>query len=54
MYQERFNNKYLYLQTSKIFVQVETNNVLHEVGVADRHLVARFKTLGPQKADLKE
>ena len=54
MYQDRFDNKYLYLQTPKIFVQVETNKVLHEVCVEDRHLVARFKTLWSQEADLKE
>ena len=54
MYQDRFDNKYFCLQTSKTFVQVETNKVLHELGVEDRHLVARFETLWLQKADLKE
>ena len=54
MYHNRFDNKYFYLQTSKTFVQVETNNVLHEIGVEDRHLVASFETLWLQEADLKE
>ena len=44
-YQDRCDNRYFYLQTCKTFVQVETNNVLHELGVEDRHLVARFETL---------
>ena len=44
----------MYLQTSKTFVQVETNNVLHELGVEDRHLVAGFKTMWLQEADFKE
>ena len=44
MYQDRFDNKYLYLQTSKTYVQVETNKVLHESVVEDRHLVAGFET----------
>ena len=35
-------------------MQVETNNILHELGVKDRHLVARFETLWLQEADLKE
>ena len=43
-----------YLQVSKTFVQVEINNVLHELGVEDRHLVARFEMLWLQEADLKE
>lgn len=38
----------------KTFVQLEINNVLHELGVEDRHLVARFVTLWSQEADLKE
>ena len=54
MYQDRFDNKYFYLKTSKTFVQLETNNVLHELGVEDRHLVAGFKTMWLQEADLKE
>ena len=44
MYQDRFDNKYFYLQTPKSFVQVETNKVLHESVVEDRHLVAGFET----------
>ena len=52
-YHNRFDNKYFYLQTSKTFVQVETNKVLHELGVEDRHLVASFETLWLQEADLK-
>ena len=44
----------MYLQTSKTFVQVETNNVLQELGVEDRHLVAGFKTMWLQGGDLKE
>ena len=43
MYQDRFDNKYFYLKTSKTFVQVETSKVLHESGVEDRHLVAEFE-----------
>ena len=54
MYQDRFDNKYFHLKTSKTFVQVEINNILHELGVEDRHLVARFETLWLQEADLKE
>ena len=42
------------LQTSETFVQVENNKVLHESGVEDHHLVARFETLWSQEADLKE
>ena len=44
MYQDKFYNKYFYLKTSKTCVQLETNNVLHELGVEDRHLVAGFET----------
>ena len=54
MYQDRFDNNFFYLQTSKTFVQVETNNVLHELGVENRHLVVRFETLLLLEADLKE
>ena len=54
MYQDRFDSKYFHLKTSKTFVQVEINNILHELGVEDRHLVARFETLWLQEADLKE
>ena len=36
------------------FVQVETHKVLHESVVEDRHLVAGFKTMWLQEADLKE
>jgi len=54
MYQDRFDNKYFYLQVSKTFVQVDINNVLHGLGVEDRRLVAGFKTLWLQEADLKE
>ena len=43
MYQDRFDNKYVYLQTLKAFVQVETNKVLNESGIEDRHLVAGFE-----------
>ena len=42
------------LQNPKTYIQVLINKVLCESGIEDRHLVARFKTLGPQKADLKE
>ena len=42
-YQDRFDNKYFYLKTSKTFVQVETNKVLNESGVENRHLVAEFE-----------
>ena len=38
-------NKYFYQHTYKTFAQVETNIVLHESGVEDRHLVAGFKTM---------
>ena len=44
MYQDRFDNKYFYLKTSKTCVQLETNNALHELGVEDRHLVVGFET----------
>ena len=54
MYQDRLDINYFYIKNSKAFVQVETNEVLHELGVEDRHLVARFQTLWSQKADLKE
>ena len=54
MYQDRFDKKYFYLQTSKTFVQVEINKVLHDLDVEDRHLVATFETLWSQEADLKE
>ena len=40
MYQDGCDNKCFYLQTSETFVQVETNKVLHELGVENRHLVA--------------
>ena len=43
MYQDRFDHKHFYPQTSKTFVQVETNKVLNESGVEDRHLVAEFE-----------
>ena len=44
MYQDRFDNKYAYLEKSRTFVKVETNKVLHESGFEVRHLVARFET----------
>ena len=44
MYQDRFDNKYVYLEKSRTFVKVETNKVLHESGFEVRHLVARFET----------
>ena len=44
MYQDKFQNQYFSLQTSKTSVQVEINKVLHESGVEDRHLVAGFET----------
>ena len=53
-YQDIFDNKYFFLKTPKTFVQVEINKVLNELGVEDRHLVARFETLWLQEADLKE
>ena len=33
----------MYLQTFKTFVKGETNKVLHETFVEDRHLVARYE-----------
>ena len=43
MYQDRFDNKHFYKQTSTTFVQDETNKVLNESGVENRHLVAEFE-----------
>ena len=42
------------LKSSLTFVQLETNNILHELGVENRHLVVRFETLLLLEADLKE
>ena len=43
MYQDCFNIYILLPQAFKTFVQVEIYNVLHEWGVEDCHLVARFE-----------